>query len=127
MADKGASSQLTTGRHGLWAAVVTGFLASVCCVGPLVLVVAGIGGAWVSDLTILDPLRPWLIAMTLGLLGFAHVRHWRGRRAATACGCPPEASRSAFWLWFGTALVVVTLLAPYVLPALIVPTIPTTP
>ena len=128
MADKGMRSRLLIpGRRGLCAAVVTGFLASVCCVGPLVLVVAGIGGAWVSDLTILDPLRPWLMAMTLGLLAFAHVRYWRERRRAAACGCPPTARRSAFWLWFGTALVAVTLLAPYVLPALIVPSIPTTP
>ncbi|UEN99084.1 mercury transporter MerT [Acidiferrobacter thiooxydans] len=128
MADKGTRSRpLATGPRGLCAAVVTGFLASICCVGPLVLVVAGIGGAWVSDLTILDPLRPWLMAMTLGLLAFAHVRYWRERRRAAACGCPPTARRSALWLWFGTALVAVTLLAPYVLPALIVPSIPTTP
>ena len=128
MADKGTRSRpLATGPRGLCAAVVTGFLASICCVGPLVLVVAGIGGAWVSDLTILDPLRPWLMAMTLGLLAFAHVRYWRERRRAAACSCPPTARRSALWLWFGTALVAVTLLAPYVLPALIVPSIPTTP
>lgn len=128
MADKGVSSQpAIAGRRGLWAAVVAGFLASACCVGPLVLVVAGIGGAWVSDLTILDPLRPWLIAMTLGLLAFAHVRYWRGRRRAAVCGCPPQAWRSALWLWVGTILVAFALLAPYVLPALIVPSIPTTP
>ncbi len=128
MAGKDTSSRpVAAGRRGLWAAVVTGFLASICCVGPLILVVAGIGGAWVADLTILDPLRPWLIAMTLGLLGFAHFRYWRGRRAEAACACPPAHRRSALWLWVGTALIAVALLAPYVLPALIAPSIPTTP
>ncbi|WP_298135393.1 mercuric transporter MerT family protein [Acidiferrobacter sp.] len=118
---------VAAGRRGLWAAVVTGFLASVCCVGPLVLVVAGIGGAWVADLTVLDPLRPWLIAMTIVLLAFAHWRYWRGRRAEAACACPPRGGHSALWLWLGTVLVAVALAAPYVLPALIAPSIPTTP
>ena len=115
------------GPRGLWAAVVAGFLASVCCVGPLIVVAAGVGGAWVSDLTILDPIRPWLTVTALGLLGLAHLRYWRGRRPDARCACPPRAARSALWLWLGTALVAVALLAPYVLPALIVPSIPTTP
>ena len=32
-----------------------GILASACCVGPLVLVSLGLGGAWVSTLTVLEP------------------------------------------------------------------------
>ena len=43
-------------------ALVGGALASIgaslCCVGPLVLVSLGIGGAWVSSLTTLEPVRP---------------------------------------------------------------------
>lgn len=110
---------------GVWAAVVTGFLASICCVGPLILVVAGVGGAWVSDLTALDPIRPWLTAATLVLLAAAHVRYWRKRRAI-ACDCTHEKKQSALWLWLGTALVLISLAAPYVLPALLVPSVPHT-
>ena len=123
--EKNADARSGVAGGRVWAAVVTAFLASVCCVGPLLLVVAGVGGAWVSDLTILDPIRPWLTAMTLLLLGWAHVRYWRARRAQ-ACDCPTAAPPRALWLWLGTALVVVALLAPYVLPALILPSIPHT-
>ncbi len=111
---------------GLWAAVVTGLLASLCCVGPLVLVAAGVGGAWVAGLAGLDPLRPWLIALSVGLLGVAHIRHgWAKRRAV--CDCRAPLAGSALWLWVGTVLVAGALLAPYVLPVLIMPSIPTTP
>lgn len=33
--------------------------ASVCCVAPLVLLSLGIGGAWVSTLTAMEPVRPF--------------------------------------------------------------------
>lgn len=48
--------------------------ASVCCVGPLVLLALGIGGAWIAHLTALEPLRPWFITATLLFLGLAFRR-----------------------------------------------------
>jgi mercuric ion transport protein len=52
---------------GLLAAIV----ASLCCVGPLVLLTLGVGGAWVSNLTALTPYRPIFIGITLLFLGLA--------------------------------------------------------
>ncbi len=125
--DKGVAVRTgSIGPGGLWAAVVTGLLASLCCVGPLVLVAAGIGGAWVSMLTGLDPLRPWLTVLSVGLLGFAHIRQWRARQRAV-CDCRAQSLRTVVWLWVGTALVAGALVAPYVLPVLIMPAIPTSP
>ena len=46
----------------------------MCCVGPLVLLTLGIGGAWIAGLTSLEPMRPWLIAATLLFLGLAFRR-----------------------------------------------------
>jgi mercuric ion transport protein len=48
--------------------------ASVCCVGPLVLLTPGIGGAWIANLTALEPIRPVFIGLTLVLLGLAFRR-----------------------------------------------------
>lgn len=36
---------------------VAAIFASACCVGPLVLVSAGIGGAWISYVTLFEPYR----------------------------------------------------------------------
>lgn len=98
-------------------AVAGGLLASVCCVGPLLLVLMGVGGAWLADLRVLDPIRPWLSAGALAVLAYAHYRHWRLQRMGCACG-----SRSqTVWLWVGTVIVLAAVLSPYALPYFILP------
>ena len=47
-------------KMGLIGGVIGTLLASVCCLGPLVLL--GIGGAWVSGLSVLYPFKPYLLA-----------------------------------------------------------------
>lgn len=61
-------------KGSLFAGALAAIGASACCVGPLVLLMLGIGGAWVANLTALAPLRPWLIAATLLFLGLAFHR-----------------------------------------------------
>ncbi|TMH48864.1 MAG: mercury transporter MerT [Betaproteobacteria bacterium] len=87
-------------------ALVGGALASIgaslCCVGPLVLVSLGIGGAWVSSLTTLEPARPIFMLATVALFGAAY---WKLYRAPEVCK-PDEAcadprvrgrQRTIFW------------------------------
>ena len=50
-------ASLTAGRS-LVAAILAAIGASVCCVGPLVLLALGIGGAWIGNLAALEPYRP---------------------------------------------------------------------
>jgi mercuric ion transport protein len=52
-------------------AMIAAIVASLCCVGPLVLIALGIGGAWISTLTHLEFLRPIGIIITLSFLGIA--------------------------------------------------------
>lgn len=48
--------------------------ASICCVGPLVLLLMGIGGAWVANLAALEPVRPFFIGATLLFVALAFRR-----------------------------------------------------
>ncbi len=50
----------------------TAFLASLCCLGPFVLLTLGIGGAWVANLRILEDYRYLLMLFTALLLGWAY-------------------------------------------------------
>lgn len=59
------------GKSSLIAGVLAGIAASVCCVGPLVLLALGIGGTWVGNLTTMEPYRPIFIGLTLLFLGLA--------------------------------------------------------
>lgn len=58
-------------RKGWLAAggVLGAFLASACCVGPLVLLTLGISGAWIGNLTALTPYKPIFAVIALGFIG----------------------------------------------------------
>lgn len=64
-------SEETSMSRPLIGGVLAAVAASLCCVGPLVLLTLGMGGAWVSNLTALEPYRPIFIGVTLLFLGLA--------------------------------------------------------
>ena len=107
------------GGGALLAGGLTAILASTCCLGPLVLVTLGISGAWIGDLTVLEPYRPLFIAAALASLFFAWRRIWR---PATACApgevCAVPRVKHAYKLLFGVVvvLVLIALGFPYVAP-----------
>jgi mercuric ion transport protein len=92
----------------LWASVLAAAGASLCCVAPLVLVSFGVGGTWLATLTRLEPLRPFFVVLTLGLLVMAGVRLYR-RPAVCAHGKPCadaavlRRQRLIFW-WVAASL-----------------------
>jgi mercuric ion transport protein len=63
-------------------ALLSSLLASTCCVLPLVLVLAGVTGAWIANLQALKPFTPYAVALTVGALGWAG---WLVLRPARAC------------------------------------------
>ena len=62
---------MQTATKQLWASAVAAIVGSLCCVAPLVLVTLGISGAWISQLTALEPYRPIFIGVMLVFLGLA--------------------------------------------------------
>jgi mercuric ion transport protein len=107
------------GRGALAAGGVAAILASTCCLGPLVLIALGFSGAWISNLTVLEPYRPIFIGAALIALFFA----WRSIfRSAQACKpgdvCAVPQVRTAYKVifWIVAALVLIALAFPYILP-----------
>lgn len=94
-------------------------LASTCCLGPLLLVGLGVSGAWIGNLTALEPYRPWFIGTALLALAFAWRRIFRRPQACApdeVCALPPVRSAYKLIFWVVVVLVLVALLFPYVLP-----------
>lgn len=58
-------SEPQNGRGALFAGGLAAILASTCCLGPLVLVALGFSGAWIGNLTVLEPYRPLFIGAAL--------------------------------------------------------------
>jgi mercuric ion transport protein len=110
-------SRPPTGRVALLAGGVAALLASSCCVGPLVLITLGFSGAWIGNLTVLEPYRPAFIALALVALLLGWRRIWRPV-ATCAPGevCAVPRVRRAYKLLFGVvaALVLLELGFPYV-------------
>jgi mercuric ion transport protein len=112
-------SEPLTGRVALFAGGLAAILASTCCLGPLVLVALGFSGAWIGNLTVLEPYRPIFIGAALVALFFAGRRIFRPVQACQpgeACAVPQV--RNTHKVIFGVvaALVLVAVGFPYVLP-----------
>ncbi|MBA2079437.1 MAG: mercuric transport protein [Rhodanobacter sp. SCN 65-17] len=94
-------------------------LASACCLGPLILVSIGLSGAWIGQLTRLEPLRPWFLLVSLIALGSAY---WRIYRRPPAClpgeMCASPAIRRVYKALFllVVALIAVAFAFPYAAP-----------
>lgn len=91
-------------RGSLIAGTLAAVGASLCCVGPLVLLALGIGGAWIGSLTALDPYRPLFVALTVAFLALAfhrvYLRPARDCAPDRACANPAvlRRQRQLFWL-----------------------------
>ena len=70
----------SNGRGALAAGGLAAILASTCCLGPLVLITLGFSGAWIGNLTALEPYRPIFIGVALVALFFAWRRIFRPAR-----------------------------------------------
>lgn len=103
----------------MFAGGLAAMLASACCLGPLVLVSVGLSGAWIGNLTVLEPYRPFFIAAALVALFFAWRRIYRPAQDCSpgdACAVPQVRSTYRVIFWVVAALVVIAFGFPYVLP-----------
>lgn len=89
--------------------VLGAVLASTCCIGPLILVSLGVSGAWIGNLTALEPAKPYFIAVTLVFLGLGHWQVYFRKKPAceegSYCARPESAVITKTVLWIATLLV----------------------
>ena len=107
------------GRGALFAGGLAAILASTCCLGPLALVALGFSGAWISNLTVLEPYRPVFIAAALVALFFAWRRIYRPVQICKPGEvCTMARVRGTYRLvfWVVAVLVLIAVGFPYILP-----------
>lgn len=100
-------------RAPLTGGIVAGLAASVCCLGPLVLVMLGLGGAAAGLIEFVTPLRPVFIGLALLFLGLAAYRlFWVPRVCVPGTACAdPRTLRNQRWVFLGVVIVVAALVA----------------
>jgi mercuric ion transport protein len=106
-------------RMALSTGALAALLASACCLGPLVLVMLGLGGAWAANLVALEPYRPWFIGAAILALFFAGRRIFRAGddcKTGDVCAVPQVSRAYRALFWIVVALVFVAIVYPYVMP-----------
>lgn len=106
-------------KRSLVAGILAGIGASVCCVGPLVLLALGVSGAWIGNLTALEPYRPLFVGLTLLFLGLAFRKLYvvpQVCATGTACADPKASRRRRVSFWTVTVLMLGLLAVPSLAP-----------
>jgi len=116
------SERMRTTKNGFWlllAGTLTAVGASACCVIPLILLALGIGGSWLSSLSLLEPYRPLFIGATLLLLTFAFRRIYLAPRVCnpgSSCAQPNAIKRPRVAFWIVSALAFGLIAVPWLIP-----------
>ena len=96
---------IATAAGGVGAA----FTSALCCVGPLLAVTMGVSGAGLSAR--FEPLRPYFLIATVGLLGAGFYMLYREDQLACepgrVCAEPKVRRRMRSLLWIATGIAVI--------------------
>ena len=102
---------------GAAGAVLSGLLASACCIGPLLAVSLGVSGA--GALARFEPYRPWFGALMMVFLGYGFYRAYWRPRSGEACCTPASLRVQRVILWIATVLAAGLFLFPRFLPLIL--------
>lgn len=94
------------------AGIFGALIASSCCVVPLLLVTLGISGAWIGNLTALEPYKPYFIGVTAVLLGtgywYVYFKPKKECEEGSYCARPSSSRITKYALWIATLLVLLS-------------------
>ncbi len=113
------SHESRSGGGALIAGGLAAILASTCCLGPLVLISIGVSGAWISNLTVLEPYQPIFVGAAVIALLLAWRRIWRPAAACEpgqVCAIPRVNRAYKMLFWAVLALVIAALGFPVIAP-----------
>lgn len=110
--------QVNQARIPLAAGGITALFASACCLGPLLLVTLGLSGAWIGNLTALEPYRPIFLGVALVAMLFAWRRTFRSARDCRpggTCAIPQVTRAYRILFWIVALLILLAIVFPYLL------------
>ncbi|RLD68125.1 MAG: mercuric transport protein MerTP [Bacteroidetes bacterium] len=85
-----------SGKALIGSGIITAIAASLCCITPILALVAG-GSGIASSFTWLEPLRPYLIGFTILVIGFAWYQKLKAvKQDEIECACETD-EQPNFW------------------------------
>ena len=100
---------------------LTAIGASACCLLPLVLVMLGIGGSWISTLNVLEPYKIYFIGLTFVFLAFTFKQLYFSKKCedGTLCATRPVIKKQRIIFWIATVIIILIITSPYYIPLFI--------
>lgn len=96
--------------------LLTAIAASLCCVGPFVLVSLGVSGSWISSLSKFDSYRPFFILFTLLMLlyaGWMLYRPIENCLEGSICSIPRLRKNYRILYWVIATCTIILITSPY--------------
>jgi mercuric ion transport protein len=98
-------------------------LASSCCILPLVLFFMGVSGAWIGNLTVLEPYQPLFITISIVFIGagfwLVYFKPKEQCAEGSYCSKPQSERVLKSVLWLSTFLIALALAFPFIVPVLL--------
>lgn len=96
--------------------VFAGLAASLCCIVPLVLVMAGLGGAWMSMFSAMEPWRPLFLGLTAIFVIWGWYRlyhHPANCESGEVCAVSSGLRRQRLLFWIVTVIIAILVAFPW--------------
>lgn len=115
-ANKQSSTKMT-----LIAGLLAGITSSACCAGPFILLMLGVSGSWISNLSALEPVRPVLMLLALALLVLAYGKIYKPVTVCengAVCASHQGKRSQKIMLWIVVVIVLLSIAFPWYGPVL---------
>ena len=99
--------------------IVAAIGASICCVGPFVLLLLGVSGSWISNLLFFEPYQPIFISVVVGLLAWSGWKIYQpieDCEPGSVCAVPETRLRRQIVFWNTAVLALALVTSTYWLP-----------
>jgi mercuric ion transport protein len=111
-------------KFTLGTAIAAGFAATLCCIAPLLLFMLGISGAWIANLTAMEPYKPYLLALAIVCVAYGVWKVYRKSpavdcKAGTYCATPIADKINKIMLCLAIGLILLVIIYPYIAPAIL--------
>lgn len=100
-------------------AILAAIVASVCCIGPLLFISLGIGGAWMGAFSSMETIRPYFIVLTLIFIGLGYRKLYLipdSCQEGDDCALPEIKYKQRMIFWIGSSLILLLLTFPWYAP-----------
>src|SRR3989304_10280120 len=94
--------------------IIAAIIASLCCIGPVLVVLVGVGS--IGSISVFESYRPYLIGVTVLLLGFAFYlvyRKWEVKCEDGPCKIQDAGKWNKVGVWSATFLAAVAIAFPH--------------